>query len=155
MKYKELVALFAEIEKHIDVGETEIASEKLNTAGEEVIKAEASLDRIRDQLWTKQTELAQLRQEIAQKFAQTSASVSPDMLKRSLARYRHRIATLMDDRKALMRKIRLVEHQTKLVKDGWVMGDSDDDGDTDDEVADPMMTPLSPMMKNMVKRSTF
>lgn len=150
MNYKELIALFQEIQSLIDEGSLDEASDKLNVAGEAVLKAEMSLDRVRDEIDDKLNELAILRQQ--RQTISSSAGTSQRRLNRTLNAYRKKMDKLLIERKLLFKRLKTVEAEIELFKQGFDADESDND--TDGEY-DPKPPPLSPRMRNTIQASIY
>ena len=148
MKYKELVRLFLEIEGLIQSGRLDDASDKLNIAGEEILIAESSLDELRDKIHDKLNELGIMRQE--RQTISSSAGMSQQRLIHTLGAYKRKMDKLLEERKLLFKRLKTIEDEIELFKQGF--GGYESDNDTDGEY-DPKLPPLSPRMREYLAKT--
>lgn len=148
MNYKELVKLFLEIEGLIQTGRLDDASDKLNIAGEAVLKYESSLDKLRDKIDDKLNELAIMRQQ--RQTISLSAGMSQRRLFRTLGAYKRKMDKLLEVRKLLFKRLKIIEDEIELFKQGF--GGYESDNDTDGEY-DPKLPPLSPRLREYLAKT--
>jgi chromosome segregation ATPase len=150
MNYRQLIDLFNKIEGLINEGKLDEASDELNVAGEAVLKAEQSLDKVRDKIDDKQNELAIMRQK--RQTISSSAWMSQRRLNRTLSAYRDKMDKLLVERKLLFKRLKTIEAEIELFKQG--LGGDESDNDTDGEY-DPKPPVLSNRMRDMIERSIY